>query len=81
MQFYITTALLHIVNTRGISHLGDMLNDLNWQTLEIRRKNQRLELGITRFCDGLDGLIRDTVFISVFVKPFYTVTVFRQYRF
>ena len=40
-----------------------------------------LELGITRFCDGLDGLIRDTVFISVFVRPFYTVTVSRQYRF
>ena len=40
-----------------------------------------VELGITRFCDDLDGLIRDTVFISVFVKPFYTVTVFRQYRF
>ena len=40
-----------------------------------------LELGITRFCDGLDGLIRDTVFISVLVKPFYTVTVSRQNHF
>ena len=40
-----------------------------------------VELGITRFCDGLDGLIRDTVFISVFVRPFYTVTVSRQNHF
>ena len=31
-------------NYRNTSSVGDMLNDLNWQTLEIRRKNQRLTM-------------------------------------
>ena len=31
-------------NFRNTSSVGDMLNDLNWQTLEIRRKNQRLTM-------------------------------------
>ena len=31
-------------NYRNTSSVGDMLNDLNWRTLEIRRKNQRLTM-------------------------------------
>ena len=41
---------------------------INIFLLTWRHGDCTLELGITRFCDGLDGLIRDTVFISLLLN-------------
>ena len=43
---------------RNTSSVGDMLNDLNWQTLEIRRKNQRLTM-MYKIHNNLVGIDRD----------------------
>ena len=45
-------------NYRNTSSVGDMLNDLNWQTLEIRRKNQRLTM-MYKIHNNLVGIDRD----------------------
>ena len=45
-------------NYRNTSSVGDMLNNLNWQTLEIRRKNQRLTM-MYKIHNNLVGIDRD----------------------